>query len=108
MDFSDTQNSDSWYAVTADPAERRKERQKARRLRHSQWWKNIIGRGLCHYCGEKFPPKELTMDHIVPLARGGTSTKGNIVPACSACNADKKLATPAELLLTESGASDQS
>jgi 5-methylcytosine-specific restriction protein A len=30
------------------------------------------------------------MDHIVPLVRGGRSTKGNVVPSCKACNTDKK------------------
>jgi 5-methylcytosine-specific restriction protein A len=31
---------------------------------------------------------------VTPLARGGTSTEGNIVPACRDCNRDKKLSTP--------------
>lgn len=30
------------------------------------------------------------MDHIVPIVRGGKSTKGNVVPACKECNAKKK------------------
>jgi 5-methylcytosine-specific restriction endonuclease McrA len=30
------------------------------------------------------------MDHIVPIAKGGKSTKGNVVPCCSDCNAKKK------------------
>ena len=41
------------------------------------------------------------MDHVVPVARGGTSTRGNVVPACRACNAAKKLETPAESLMRE-------
>jgi 5-methylcytosine-specific restriction endonuclease McrA len=36
------------------------------------------------------------MDHIVPLIRGGKSTKGNMVPACKACNNKKKHMLPAE------------
>jgi hypothetical protein len=36
------------------------------------------------------------MDHIVPVARGGTSTKGNVVPSCLQCNQKKKLTTPVE------------
>jgi hypothetical protein len=35
----------------------------------------------------------------VPVARGGTSTKGNVVPACAACNQTKKYLTPAEQIL---------
>ena len=30
------------------------------------------------------------MDHVVPLVRGGRSTRGNVVPACKTCNTDKK------------------
>lgn len=36
------------------------------------------------------------MDHIVPLARGGKSTKGNVVPACKDCNTKKKRFLPLE------------
>ena len=55
--------------------------------------------GVCHYCGKTFDPNELTLDHIVPVARGGKSTRGNVVPACKPCNTDKKYYTPAELIL---------
>lgn len=88
-----------WYNLDIDKARYAKEKKRAQELKASQWWKNILGKGLCHYCGGKFTPKELTMDHIVPVARGGTSTKGNVVPACRKCNQEKKLATPAELAL---------
>jgi 5-methylcytosine-specific restriction endonuclease McrA len=36
------------------------------------------------------------MDHVVPLARGGRSTKGNLVPACKDCNNKKKNLLPME------------
>src|ERR1041385_7093361 len=84
-----------------DPARMRKEREKARELKKTQWWLDQLNRGICHYCEKKFNRSELTMDHVVPLARGGTSAKGNIVPACRDCNRDKKLGTPAEKLLSE-------
>jgi 5-methylcytosine-specific restriction endonuclease McrA len=74
----------------------RRERAKARELRQSQWWKNRIARGACHYCGAQVPPKELTLDHIVPLVRGGKSTRGNCVPACKECNSKKQSLTPVE------------
>jgi 5-methylcytosine-specific restriction enzyme A len=84
-----------WYNLE-DKAHIAKERKKAQELKKSQWWKNILGKGLCHYCQKKFAAKDLTMDHIVPVARGGTSTKGNVVPACRSCNQNKKLSTPVE------------
>ena len=77
----------------------RKERDKAREIKKTPWWKNKIYTGICHYCGNNFSPDQLSMDHIVPLARGGKSTKGNIVAACVECNRKKKLETPAETIL---------
>ncbi len=74
----------------------RRERDKARELRRSQWWKNRIARGTCHYCGTRVPSRELTLDHIVPLVRGGHSTRGNCVPACRECNSKKQHLLPVE------------
>ena len=82
--------------IDVDAAYIRREREKARTLRKQNWWKNRIAKGVCHYCGKQFPPKELTLDHIVPLARGGRSTKGNCVPACKECNNQKKNLLPLE------------
>ena len=67
-----------------------RERAKARELRSSQWWKRKKARGFCDYCGGKFKPSELTMDHLVPLIRGGRSTKGNVAACCKECNNKKK------------------
>jgi 5-methylcytosine-specific restriction endonuclease McrA len=67
-----------------------RERQKARELRASQWWKRQCAKGICGYCGLLTPAGELTMDHVVPLSRGGRSTKGNVMPSCKACNTAKK------------------
>ena len=79
----------------------RKEKAQARKLRQSQWWQKKISEGVCHYCGGKFDPKNMTMDHIVPISRGGKSVKGNIVPSCKNCNTNKKYYTPAELILKD-------
>ena len=72
------------------------EKQKARNLRQSSWWRKKISTGKCHYCGQTFLPAELTMDHIIPLARGGTSDRINIVAACKECNNKKKYLHPTE------------
>ena len=76
-----------------------KEREKARKLKKSSWWLAKKNQGSCHYCQRKFAPAKLTMDHIVPLARGGASTRGNIVPSCLECNRDKKLHTPVDRII---------
>lgn len=74
----------------------KQERDKARDLRNSQWWRNQVGNGKCYYCGGFFFPEDLTMDHKHPLARGGRSTKGNLVPSCKECNNEKKYMTLGE------------
>ncbi|PIP38587.1 MAG: HNH endonuclease [Desulfobacterales bacterium CG23_combo_of_CG06-09_8_20_14_all_51_8] len=78
------------FLFIPDDDEIRREKDKARELRASQWWKRKCAKGVCHYCQGKFPAKELTMDHIVPLSRGGKSTKNNVVPCCKVCNTKKK------------------
>lgn len=88
-----------WVEMGADTQHRAREKAKARQLRASQWWRNLVARGVCHYCEGACVPETLTMDHIVPIARGGRSTRGNVVPCCKSCNTQKKYWTPAELVL---------
>lgn len=84
------------YAYNLEEEDIKRERRKARELRNSEWWKRKLAKGVCHYCSRAFPAKELTMDHIVPIARGGKSTKGNTVAACKECNNAKKQLLPIE------------
>jgi len=84
------------FAFDLSEADIKRERHKARQLRESQWWKRCLAKGICYYCKSLTPPKELTMDHIVPVSRGGRSTKGNVVPACKECNNKKKQLLPME------------
>jgi 5-methylcytosine-specific restriction enzyme A len=90
-----------WIDIKKDPRHVAREKLKAKALRKSQWWRNRIAKGLCAYCQGTFAPDELTMDHVVPLARGGRSIMSNVVPCCQACNATKKYWTPAEMLLQQ-------
>jgi 5-methylcytosine-specific restriction endonuclease McrA len=48
----------------------------------------------CQYCGRQ--DGELTMDHIVPLSRGGKTEWTNVVTACVPCNRQKANRTPEE------------
>lgn len=79
-----------------DPITLKKEKAKARDLRNSTWWKRKRSDGRCHYCQRVFKVAELTMDHVIPLSRGGRSVKDNLVPACKECNNAKKNLIPAE------------
>ncbi len=73
-----------------DPRVLKKEREKARLLRKTPWWESKLKQGHCYYCNKKFAREFLTMDHKVPLARGGVSSKNNIVVCCKNCNTTKK------------------
>lgn len=49
------------------------------------------------WCGRKLLPNEITLDHVIPLARGGTHTADNLRVACGPCNFRKWKRTPEEL-----------
>lgn len=88
------------YFFTPAPVEhQKKEKAKARELRLSQWWKQELGKGLCYHCGQRFKPTLLTMDHLIPIIRGGKSNKNNCVTSCKDCNSKKGHKTVAEIAL---------
>lgn len=43
----------------------------------------------CRYCGKKSPEVVLEVDHIVPVARGGSDDEMNLATSCWACNRGK-------------------
>jgi 5-methylcytosine-specific restriction endonuclease McrA len=92
-------NLSDWIYIESSPDHISRERLKALKLKKTNWWRAKVLQGLCHYCGKKINPQEITMDHIVPLCRGGRSTKGNVVACCKDCNNDKKYLTPAEIII---------
>jgi len=53
--------------------------------------------GICSYCLARLP--RLTVDHVVPVMRGGTNAPANLVAACKSCNCAKGTQTPLEFLL---------
>ncbi len=85
--------------TSVDPKLIQREKNKARELRKTQWWQSKLQAGICHYCSEGFGAAELTMDHVIPVSRGGKSTKGNVVAACKGCNNKKKYLTPVDMIL---------
>ena len=42
----------------------------------------------CAYCQRELQ-QQATLDHVVPLSRGGPTSRGNLVAACPHCNGDK-------------------
>ena len=57
-------------------------------LTHKQWQRKLNrANGTCSYCGNK--TSELTLDHVIPLCRGGEHSEGNTVAACGPCNYSK-------------------
>jgi 5-methylcytosine-specific restriction endonuclease McrA len=75
---------------------------------HRRWSRRAVlqrDRYTCIYCGSRpgdrrsgyaVTRKDLTIDHILPLSRGGKSTWENTACACRACNQSKGNRTPAE------------
>lgn len=66
---------------------------RARQLDHTlrPYWE-----WLCHYlnftcqkCHQRFPFLKLTVDHIVPLSKGGKNNWDNLQPLCKPCNISK-------------------
>ena len=76
-----------------------KEREVARALKKTRWWKGKIQKGICYHCNQKFSAEGLTMDHLIPLVKGGRSGKNNIVISCKPCNSKKSHATLVEMRL---------
>jgi 5-methylcytosine-specific restriction endonuclease McrA len=48
----------------------------------------------CHWCGTKLDA--ITIDHVIPIARGGSHTPDNLVAACLRCNSSKRERLPLE------------
>jgi hypothetical protein len=48
----------------------------------------------CRYCGGKAPDVRLTVDHVMPVALGGSDDPTNLVAACADCNSGKASVAP--------------
>lgn len=60
--------------------------------------KNVFARDghACQYCGAEGTTRRLTMDHVLPRSRGGSTSWENLVTACEPCNRRKGNRTPHE------------
>lgn len=55
----------------------------------------------CRYCGGAAPDVTLTVDHVTPVALGGTDDPSNLVAACRDCNAGKSSSAPDASLVAD-------
>lgn len=78
---------DTFYPASSEHI--KKEKQRARKLKNTSWWQKQLSKGICYICQKKFLQNELTMEHLVPLVRGGFSVKNNVVTCCKTCNSSK-------------------
>ncbi|MCP4485772.1 MAG: HNH endonuclease [Gammaproteobacteria bacterium] len=82
-----------------------KDGQIARATYFPKWLMNLLlhrERGLCHYCGNlvaspSVSNQEYDIDHMVPIAQGGTNDPTNLALSCPGCNNQKR----AEILIIQ-------
>jgi 5-methylcytosine-specific restriction endonuclease McrA len=87
---------DFWFQCIAAPLWRFKRRMVYRR-----------DHGRCYYCAEAVTREKFTVDHVVPLARGGTDAASNLVTCCKYCNkikADKPMSGELLIILRQRAA----
>lgn len=83
-----------WRAANREAERTRWHRRRSRLL--DQWLEDVDrlvvydrDGGSCHICGAFVPEDTFTLDHIVPLARGGPHAMNNVAVAHLSCNASK-------------------
>ena len=55
----------------------------------------------CRYCGCRAPEVKLTVDHVLPVALGGSDEPENLVAACRDCNSGKSSTKPTDPLVAD-------
>jgi len=64
----------------------KRSRKKPRFTRQGLYLRDVY---TCQYCEEVVGKKDLTLDHVIPISRGGKTTWENSVTACGSCNSRK-------------------
>jgi 5-methylcytosine-specific restriction endonuclease McrA len=85
----------AWRARNADKLRANSQRRDLRYLSAEgegwgELWSTVVEmwKNQCVYCGKENPD---TVDHIVPLFKGGSNRRENLVPACRSCNCSKRI-----------------
>lgn len=76
-------------AIPCDKAIRPNLSKRKRRMIRKQKFK-------CYYCQERITFKTGTVDHLLPVSRGGRHSKTNMVACCAPCNRSKGAMTERE------------
>lgn len=79
----------------------RQNKHKSQRKRYSQSVREMIynnAGGHCELCGRKILYKDMTLDHIMPLAMGGEDAVSNLQCTCKACNEFKGRILPDDFM----------
>lgn len=91
----------NWHLENREKVKANKQRRRARRLLAGGSFSGqdvkaqyVAQKGLCWWCSE--PLTNYHIDHLVPLARGGSNDASNIVLACPHCNLSKSDKMPWE------------
>ena len=101
VDLKKVQMKAAEEAVPAAEADKAEDMQNCQRRNFSFSERSAVytkTEGHCAICGKFVPYTEFTVDHIVPLAKGGSNDLSNLQCACGVCNRIKQDILPEELM----------
>lgn len=83
-----------------DVGARRRARKRGATIEHFTR-QEIIDRddATCHICGKRCEPREIHLDHVIPLSRGGEHSRANVKVACAECNIRKGATMPSDVIV---------
>ncbi len=96
--------SQKWYEENPqkhlDKCAREKNKRRARlaNVPSDNWTRSEVFTGNCWYCGIEVSIQNFHADHFVPLAKGGSNTRDNIVCSCANCNLRKSDKLPYDFI----------
>lgn len=87
-----------WKAINRDKVRNNENRRRTRKKANGVFLVSAkeatkLYSSPCFYCGAT---EKITLDHVIPISRGGTHSIGNLVPACLRCNTSKQAKTITE------------
>lgn len=87
----------AWRRANPDKRKVQHHRRRAHKVASGGSYTTVEWRALCDWfgdvclaCGER---SDLTVDHVIPISRGGSNAIDNLQPLCLSCNSSKKART---------------